>query len=153
MSENEKKLEVNINRRSFLKGIAATGEMAITATQTVDAVQAPAAQGSSAVITATKSWKDKPEPIDEGLISDSGTYDIVVVGGGIAGTLCARVATMKGASVAVIENHFNRTNRIFRIIVFTLYRNFKYRILEVPQKYKLRLARVVYACTGSLRKC
>jgi fumarate reductase flavoprotein subunit len=98
MAENEKKVESKINRRSFLKGVAATGAMAIATAQNAEAVQPASAS------TTTKSWKDKPDPIDEGLISDGGSYDIVVVGGGIAGTLCARVAVMKGASVAVIEN-------------------------------------------------
>ncbi|MBN1625790.1 MAG: FAD-dependent oxidoreductase [Deltaproteobacteria bacterium] len=99
MSENGKKIEVNMDRRKFLKGIAATGAMAAVSS----AGPAKAAQEQTAAKAAAKSWRDRPDPIDERLISDSGTYDIVVIGGGIAGTLCARVAVMKGASVAVVE--------------------------------------------------
>jgi len=100
MSDKEKKSGTHINRRMFLKGIAATGAMAsITATH-----PASAAEKANEKKSAAKSWRDKPDPIDESLISDSGTYDVVVVGGGNAGLICARAASMKGASVAVIEN-------------------------------------------------
>ena len=99
MTEEEKKLEGLIDRRSFIKGMAATGAMAgIAAAQPL-----AAAQSAGDTKTAAKSWKDKPDPIDENLISDGGTYDVVVVGGGMAGLLCARLASMKGSSVAVIE--------------------------------------------------
>ncbi len=99
MTGDEKKSKINLNRRSFLKGVAATGAMAtIAAAHPASAAQAPAGSKS-----ASKSWKDRPDPIDENLISDGGTYDIVVVGGGMAGLLCTRTAAMKGASVAVIE--------------------------------------------------
>jgi fumarate reductase flavoprotein subunit len=88
------------NRRKFLKGLSATGAMgAIAATHPTSA-----AQSTSENKTATKSWRDKPDPIDEMLISDGGTYDVVVVGGGNAGLVCASAASTKGASVAVIEN-------------------------------------------------
>jgi len=100
MSKNEKMSGAHINRRSFLKGVAATGAMGAIAA----AHPAAAAQAASENKAAAKSWKDKPDPIDETLISDAGTYDVVVVGGGHAGLICARVAAMKGASVAVIEN-------------------------------------------------
>jgi hypothetical protein len=63
-----------------------------------------AVQSASGNKAAAKSWRDKPDPIDEGLISDGGTYDVVVVGGGNSGLVCARAASAKGASVAVIEN-------------------------------------------------
>jgi len=100
MSENKEKLNANLDRRRFLKGIAATG----AATTIVAVHPASAAQSASENNAATKSWRDRPDPIDESLISDGGTFDIVVVGGGIAGTFCARVAAMNGASVAVVEN-------------------------------------------------
>jgi fumarate reductase flavoprotein subunit len=101
MSKNGKNLSgANINRRSFLKRTAATGTIVtIAAAHTVSA-----AQSASENKTAAKSWRDKPDPIDEKLISDGGIYDVVVVGGGNAGLICARAASMKGASVAVIEN-------------------------------------------------
>jgi NADPH-dependent 2,4-dienoyl-CoA reductase/sulfur reductase-like enzyme len=98
MSRNGKKSGTQIDRRSLLKGVAATGAMA-----TIAATQPPqAAQPTSENKTSTKSWREKPDPIDESLISDGGTYDVVVVGGGHAGLFCARVAAMKGASVAAI---------------------------------------------------
>jgi len=100
MSINKKKSGGHINRRNFLKGIAATGAMAAIS------VAPPAAASESAPENnaAAKSWRDRPDPIDEALISDGGAYDIIVVGGGTAGTLCARVAAMKGSSVAVLES-------------------------------------------------
>jgi hypothetical protein len=100
MSKDEKKSGARINRRGFLKGIAATGAMATIAAAHPTSAGQSAGEGRA----ATKSWRDKPDPIDEALISDGGTYDIVVVGGGTAGTLCARVAAMKGASVALLED-------------------------------------------------
>jgi len=96
---------MHINRRSFIKGVAVTGAMA-----TIAAVHpTSAAQSASENKTAAKSWRDKPDPIDDGLISDGGTYDVVVVGGGNAGLVCARAASMKGASVAVIENQAEKS--------------------------------------------
>jgi fumarate reductase flavoprotein subunit len=101
MTEKDKTTsEGRLSRRSFLKGVAATGAMATIAA----AHPAAAAQPAGEQKTGTKSWRDKPDPIDESLISDGGTYDIVVVGGGNAGLICARAAAMKGASVAVIES-------------------------------------------------
>jgi fumarate reductase flavoprotein subunit len=100
MSKNEKKSKAQINRRDFIKGIAATGAMATIAA----AHPSAAAQSTSNEKTGTKSWRDKPDPIDESLISDGGTYDVVVVGGGNSGKFCASAASNKGASVAVIEN-------------------------------------------------
>jgi len=89
-----------IDRRSFLKGAVATG--AVAAVSTVPPLSA--AQSEKETNAAAASWRDRPEPIDETLISDGGTYDVVVVGGGNAGQFCARAASMNGASVAVIEN-------------------------------------------------
>ena len=86
--KNKKRSGANINRRSFLKGIAATGAMGTIAT----AHPAAAAQFARQEETVTKTWRDKPDPIDERLISDGGTYDVVVVGAGNAGLICARAA-------------------------------------------------------------
>lgn len=99
MSKNEKKSKIHLDRRSFLKNVAATGAMATIAA----AHPVSAAQSASENKNSTKSWRDRPDPIDESLISNGGTYDIVVVGGGMAGLMCARIAAMKGVSVAVIE--------------------------------------------------
>jgi fumarate reductase flavoprotein subunit len=100
MSKNEKKSQTHIDRRSLFKGVAATGAMgAIAASH-----PASAAQPTAGSTTAARSWRNKPDPIDGSLISDSGTYDVVVVGGGASGVICASAASMKGATVAVIEN-------------------------------------------------
>jgi len=99
MPTNRKKSGAHIDRRGFLKGVAATGAIATVA----DAHSAIAAQSASENKATTKSWRDKPDPIDESLISDGGTYDVVVVGGGNSGMYCASAAATKGASVAVIE--------------------------------------------------
>jgi fumarate reductase flavoprotein subunit len=88
----------DIGRRTFIKGTATGATGAIAAVHPASAAQSPS--GNRA---ATKSWRDKPDPIDESLISDGGTYDVVVVGGSHSGLFCARVAAMKGAAVAVIE--------------------------------------------------
>jgi hypothetical protein len=105
MFKNKKKFGTQINRRNFIKSVAATGAMATIAA----AHPAAAAQSGREKKTDTKSWRDKPDPIDERLVSNGGTYDIVVVGGGNAGLMCARVAAMKGASVAVIEDQPEKT--------------------------------------------
>jgi fumarate reductase flavoprotein subunit len=105
MSENEKKAGVDIHRRSFLKGIAVTGAMsAMAAVHPASGAQPPGENKSG-----VKSWRDRPDPINESLISDGGIYDVVVVGGGNAGLICACAASMKGASVAVIENQTEKT--------------------------------------------
>jgi len=105
MSEIEKKFGRQVDRRTFLKGVAATGAMgAVTVAHPTSG-----AQSTSGNNPAAKSWRDKPDPIDERLISDGGTYDVVVVGGGNAGMICASAAASKGASVAVIENQTEKT--------------------------------------------
>jgi fumarate reductase flavoprotein subunit len=99
MYRDEEKSQTTLNRRRLLKGIAATGAVGAIA----GAHPASAAQAASPNQTSVKSWRDKPELIDESLISDGGTYDVVVVGGGNSGMYCASAAATKGASVAVIE--------------------------------------------------
>jgi len=105
VSRNKNNFKVNINRRTFLKGVAATSAMASMAAAHPTSAAQPANENKA----AAKSWRDKPDPIDEALVSDGGTYDVVVVGGGHAGLFCARVAAMKGASVAVIENQAEKS--------------------------------------------
>ncbi|RPJ62943.1 MAG: twin-arginine translocation signal domain-containing protein, partial [Dehalococcoidia bacterium] len=75
---NKNNFKANINRRTFLKDVAATGAMGAIAA----AHPAFAEQSVNQSQSAAKSWRDKPDPIDESLISDGGTYDIVVVGAG-----------------------------------------------------------------------
>jgi fumarate reductase flavoprotein subunit len=105
MSKNEKKSGTHVDRRRFLKGVAATGAMGVVIA--ANPVSAGQPEGQSTV--PTKSWRDKPDPIDESLISDGGTYDVVVVGGGNAGSICASAAAQKGTSVAVIESQAEKS--------------------------------------------
>jgi succinate dehydrogenase/fumarate reductase flavoprotein subunit len=100
MSGNDEKSKVKINRRSFLKGVAATGAMATIGVAHPAVAKTTSGDGQA----GTKSWRDRPDPIDEKLISDGGTFDIVVVGGGTSGLLCARAAATRGVSVAVVES-------------------------------------------------
>ena len=81
MSEKDRHSGTQLDRRSFLKGVAATGAMAGLA----GAHPISAAQSAGGKAAAEKSWRDKPDPIDEKLISDGGTYDVVVIGGGASG--------------------------------------------------------------------
>ncbi len=99
MAKVKKKSGIPLDRRGFIKGVAATGVMAaVGASQLTFAAQSQ--NRKKAVAT---SWRDRPAPIPEHLISDGGAYDVVVVGGGNAGQFCARAASMNGASVAVLE--------------------------------------------------
>jgi hypothetical protein len=99
MKKKKKNHDINLDRRKFLKTAAATGAIATTGAIAPIAT----AKAASETKTAKKTWRDKPDPIPENLITDAGKFDVVVVGGGTAGLVCARVASMNGASVAVIE--------------------------------------------------
>ena len=58
MSKKEKRLKTNIDRRSFLKGVAATGAAA-----TIAAVHPAAAlESAQEKKPNAKSWRDKPDP-------------------------------------------------------------------------------------------
>ena len=94
-----------VSRREFLKGagavaagtaaLAAMGVSAL-ASEEADAVTGASMTDEAAVLdTGTSSeaasdWRIPPAPIDENLIVESRTFDFVVVGGGHAGTNCAR---------------------------------------------------------------
>lgn len=53
---------------------------------------------------AGAAWRTAPDPIDDGQITDGGTYDIVIIGGGQTGTWAARSAAKNGLAAAVIES-------------------------------------------------
>ncbi len=74
MSRKDKKSMGHINRRNFIKGVAATGAMGAIAA----AYPVSAAQSAGENKAAAKSWRDKPDPIDEPLINDGGTNDVVL---------------------------------------------------------------------------
>jgi len=99
MSRKDQNSAACSDRRTFLKGLSAAGAMSVQSER-----HESEAQSANSNKAPTKSWRDKPDPIDESLINDGGTYDIVVVGGGNAGLICASAASAKGASVAVIES-------------------------------------------------
>jgi len=105
MSNNKNKSGTSLDRRTFLKGVAASGAMGAMAI----ANSTSTAQSAEEAMAVTKTWRNKPDPIDESIINDGGIYDVVVVGGGNAGLVCARAASMKGASVAVIENQAEKS--------------------------------------------
>ena len=49
------------------------------------------------------SFEVAPDPIDESLISDGGTADVIVVGAGLSGTFAAAAAAEEGAKVIVLQ--------------------------------------------------
>lgn len=111
-----------LDRRSFITGAALTGA-AIAAASVAGAGTAQAAEETVATSAATsdtqedpgiadpehwlspagKAWRTPVDPIDDADITDGGTFDIVIVGGGESGTFCASKATKEGAKVAVLE--------------------------------------------------
>lgn len=106
--------EREITRRGFIATAGVTAALAGVAMGASSMAQADeAAEQGEAAPTGTPEhrwqsqaaadWRVAPEPIDEAQITDGGTYDIVIVGGGQAGTWAARTATMEGASVCVLE--------------------------------------------------
>ena len=103
-----------LSRRSFLTGAAVTGLAAAAGTlagcapKSASSANAAENDGNAAPehrwqSQAAADWRVAPEPVDEASIADGGTFDIVVVGGGQAGTWTARSAAMQGASVCVVE--------------------------------------------------
>ncbi len=102
----------NVSRRTFVAGaatvVAAGTAMATTVTARADeAAEAEATPAGTPEhrwqSQAAADWRVAPEPVAEDQIADGGTYDVVIVGGGQAGTWTARSAAMNGASVCVIE--------------------------------------------------
>lgn len=84
-----------LSRRSFVGGAVAAG----LATGAVGAAPARANEQTSAA--APHTWEVAPEPITD--IAETYEYDVVVVGGGMAGMGAAEAAARFGASVAVVE--------------------------------------------------
>lgn len=96
-----------VSRRSFVAGagIAAAGVAAagVAGTGTAHAEEATADAEAAHLHT----WDVAPEPITD--IAQTYDFDIVVVGGGMAGMGTAQAAARTGASVAVVER--NETGR------------------------------------------
>ena len=89
-----------LNRRSFITG-AAAGAAAIAAAAAVPA--ATQARADEAAKAAYPAWLGEPPVIADDQIAQTVEVDVVVVGGGNAGVMCACAAAEEGATVAVLE--------------------------------------------------
>jgi len=103
MSKQEQK---GLSRRTFLKG---TGLTAAAAGATLLGYQSTAAQDGGPVVMnaelATQKWSFEipPDPIPESDIASTVEGDVVIVGAGIAGLVCACSAAENGAKVVLIS--------------------------------------------------
>lgn len=116
MMKREKGTAFDMDRRGFLKvaaGIGATAAAAAALPGCAPAENASkSAQGAAAAgasTAGTPSWLGEAPEIDEASIVDTIEADIVIVGGGNAGTMCATAATEAGAKVAVLEAQDQKT--------------------------------------------
>lgn len=99
-----------IDRRDLIKNAALVGGATVAATGLASA-PALADEAAEAAVTpenrwqseAAAAWRVAPEPVAEADIADGGTFDVVIVGGGQAGTWCARSCSTNGLKVAVLE--------------------------------------------------
>ena len=97
----------NMSRRSFVAG-AAAGAAALAATGATTALADEAAATPAKEIDYF-AWLGEPPVIDEADIKETVEADIVVVGGGNAGCMCAFAAAEEGATVAVLESQAPET--------------------------------------------
>lgn len=88
-----------LTRRSFIAGTVAAG--AAAGALASSALAEEAATEGTAGSAALHTWDVAPAPITD--IAETYDFDIVVVGGGMAGMGTAQAAARSGASVAVIE--------------------------------------------------
>ena len=97
-TNGQNKANRGLSRRTFLTGAAVTGLAAAGALAGCSpksaVAEADAADGSAKPehrwqSQAAADWRTPPEPVDEAKIADGGTFDVVVVGGGHAGTQAA----------------------------------------------------------------
>lgn len=107
---------MELDRRSFLKGAAGVGLIGATAGLIGCAPSAPGESKKASAATSTSSsrptgymcdedWLGTAPEIAESDITETKNVDVVVVGGGHAGTQAALAAAQLGATVAVIEKH------------------------------------------------
>lgn len=99
----------SLDRRSFLKGAAVVGAITATTTALSGCAANQSSSGSSEIASATTAMSDVPSWLgEEPVIADSDITqtieaDIVVLGSGNAGVMCATAAVEAGATVSVIE--------------------------------------------------
>ncbi|MDR1358813.1 MAG: FAD-binding protein [Coriobacteriales bacterium] len=119
MSKKNIQTGEGVDRRDFLKGAALVGAGAFSAgALAACAPSAPTSDGggsasSGAPATAAgpyagtitpEDWLGSPPQIADADISETGDFDLVVLGGGHAGSQAALAAAQAGASVAVVES-------------------------------------------------
>lgn len=100
-----------MSRRNFLRGAAgvglvaaASGALAGCAPSTAGSEESASGASASGTSATANGWLGEAPQIDESEITATIEADIVVVGGGNAGVMCACAAAENGASVAVIES-------------------------------------------------
>ena len=99
-------MQANVmNRRSFV-AYTAVGAAVLGASEALMDEPATAAASESATKQKTDyfAWLGEPPVIDESEIVETIEADVVVVGGGNAGLMCACAAAEGGATVAVLES-------------------------------------------------
>ncbi len=89
----------NLSRRSFVGGAVAAGIAAGTVAASAAVADETAQQAPAEIGKHT--WEVAPDPITD--IAQTYDFDVVVVGGGMAGMGAAEAAARFGASVAVVE--------------------------------------------------
>lgn len=98
---------MELDRRNFLKGALATGAVAAAGAALTSCSPASSDSGSADSADSTTggeakhTWEVKPKPITD--IAETKSYDIVIVGAGLAGISAAESAARSGAKVAVVE--------------------------------------------------
>lgn len=106
--------ELNLDRRHFIGGAAtaalaaaalgATGCASQASSSTAPAADAGSLSSSSAAATGGgHTWEVAPEPIPASEIGKTIDADVVVIGAGVAGLICAHSAAMNGADVLLVE--------------------------------------------------
>lgn len=95
--------DTTITRRTFVSGAAAAGVAVAAGAAAVASVQKSslASAQEKAEAAGVHTWEVTPDPIID--IAQTKEFDVVVVGGGMAGMGAAEAAARFGASVAVIE--------------------------------------------------
>jgi hypothetical protein len=89
---------MKLSRRHFLNGVA-TSAVGVTTVGIHEATE-----DSASAKSANPTWLGEAPVISDAEIVDTIKADIVIVGGGNAGTMCAFAAAENGATIAVIES-------------------------------------------------